>query len=96
MLSILSHGEPMKKPQYPYLTAGDYAIVREADAHSGVMIARIYDADGEVRHYFPIEWTDEQIHHAVRFANKVYDLGYDRGDSDARYQIRSVLGIEPR
>ena len=84
------------KPQYPYLNTKDYTIVREPDTHSGVMVARIYDGDGDARHYFPNEWTDEQIHWAVSFANKAFGKGYELGDFNARYQIRAALGIEPR
>jgi len=76
-----------------YLYIKDAAIVREVDEHSGLPTVHLYDCEGEMRYFFPPEWTDEQICHAIRFANKAFAAGYKLGDYTARYEIRAVLGI---
>ena len=66
----------------------DVAIIRDEDHPDQ---ARVYDADGEHRQDFPSSWTDEQIHFAIRFANKAYGIGFDSGLEMKAYEIRTTL-----
>lgn len=56
--------------------------------------ALVYDADGELINRFDKSMSDDQIREAVCFANKVFKIGFERGERAKAYQLRSVLGIE--
>lgn len=55
--------------------------------------AILQDEEGNHLFRFPASWTDEQIHHALAFANKAFSQGVELGKSKKQYEIRAVLGI---
>lgn len=53
--------------------------------------AQLRDIDGAIYFDFPKSWTDDQIMHALRFANKAYDIGNRAGRREKAAEIRRVI-----
>jgi hypothetical protein len=76
-----------------YRHPGDCFVQRENDWALGE-VAVLMDCDGETVHRFPAAWTDEQIMHALDFANKAYAKGLEFGKWAKAREIRKCLMTE--
>ena len=64
------------------------------DRHPGFLpFVGLFGEEGEPLGQLPAAWTDEDIKIAVRFANKAYSHGYDRGGRDKALDIQTALGL---
>lgn len=75
----------------PILLAQDDAqIVRADKAHDAYAV--LHNAEGDWVRAFPSSWTDDQIYHALAFANHAHKVGYARGAREKAAEIRAALG----
>lgn len=71
---------------------GECHIDRTYSGCNGLAVL-VRDSDDEIVHRFPATWTDEQIWHALEFANAAYRSGFHRGEASKVNEARAVLGL---
>lgn len=77
-----------------YLHNSDAAIVRNDTAYpDSYHAALLVDEEGYIKFRFPLDWTDNQIYHALNFANRAYKEGVEQGKYLQQCEIKKVLGV---
>ncbi|MCW8829980.1 MAG: hypothetical protein OQK32_00485 [Gammaproteobacteria bacterium] len=74
-----------------YAHKDDCSITRGGEQFPGKAV--LWDCDGEVLFVCAESWTDEQIYHALAFANKTYSKGCEIGQHQKMWDIKKALGI---
>lgn len=75
-----------------YLHPNDAIIDRDTDPDRAFV--DLLDEEGTRLYPFPRDWTDEQIMHALSFANIAYLKGMKHGQEAKAREIRKALDIK--
>lgn len=67
----------------------DVSIVRDDPDHTGMAV--IFDCEGDIHFQFPMNWSDDAIYVAIKFANQAYEKGHRAGQWAKAREIKKVL-----
>ena len=70
----------------------DLVIVRDDPDRPGMAV--LYDCDGDINFMVPMNWSDDAIHTALKFANEAYAKGVMYGRHCKAREIKKALECE--